>query len=147
VAFGAIDESSNLSRATTNFWALPSYAIHNLYISKRSSSDLMLKLPKPAFPKTVTWRQPIVCAVATVICTVLAIWAVVAAPVGQSPVAGVSGLYIAAAVYVPLALWFGIWGSIAGYFSCVFMGIYSGMPLPFVLVWVWRISLKASFRY
>jgi hypothetical protein len=64
----------------------------------------MLKLPKPAFPKTVTWRQPIVCAVATVICTVLAIWAVVAAPVGQSPVAGVYGLYIAAAVYMPLVL-------------------------------------------
>jgi hypothetical protein len=50
-------------------------------------------------------------------------------------VAGVSGLYIAAAVYVPLALWFGVWGSIAGYLSCVFMGIYSGMPLAFVLVW------------
>jgi hypothetical protein len=63
----------------------------------------------------------------------LAIWAVVAAPV--APVPGVSGLYLAAAVYVPLALWFGVWGSLAGYLSCVFMGIYSGLPLPFVLVW------------
>jgi hypothetical protein len=60
------------------------------------------------------WRQPVVFAVATVICTVLAIWAVVLAPVES--VAGVSGLYIAAAVYVPLALWFGVWGCLAGFF-------------------------------
>ena len=81
----------------------------------------------------ITLRQPLICAFSTVICTVLAIWAVVAAPVAPAP--GVSGLYIAAAVYVPLALWFGVWGSIAGYLSCVFMGMYSGMPLTFVLVW------------
>jgi hypothetical protein len=81
----------------------------------------------------VTWRQPLVCALATVVCTVLAIWAVVAAPIGLAP--GVSGLYLAAALYVPLALWFGIWGCIAGYLSCIFMGIYLGMPLPFLLVW------------
>jgi hypothetical protein len=95
----------------------------------------MLETSDLAPNRRATWRQPLVCAVATVICTFLAIWAVVAAPVGQSPVPGVSGLYIAAAVYVPLALWFGVWGSIAGYLSCVFMGIYSGLPLPFVLVW------------
>jgi hypothetical protein len=135
VAFGAIDESSNLSRATTNFCALHAVQFTIYIFQNGNLSDLMLRQPKSAFPKTVTWRQPIVCAVATVICTILAIWAVVAAPVGLSPVAGVSGLYIAAAVYVPLALWFGVWGSIAGYLSCVFMGIYLGMPLPFVLVW------------
>ncbi|MCW4045715.1 MAG: hypothetical protein NWE94_09400 [Candidatus Bathyarchaeota archaeon] len=83
--------------------------------------------------KGVTWRQPLVCALSTVVCTFLAIWAVVAAPVPPAP--GVSGLYIAAAVYVPLALWFGVWGSIAGYISCVFMGFYFGYSLPFVLVW------------
>jgi hypothetical protein len=66
------------------------------------------------------------------VCTVLAIWAVVSAPVS---VPGVSGLYIAAAVYVPLALWFGMWGCIAGYLSCVFMGLYVGYSLDFVLVW------------
>ena len=81
----------------------------------------------------ITWRQPAVFAVATAVSTVLAIWAVVSAPVGS--VSGVSGLYISAAVYVPLALWFGVWGCFAGYLSCVFMGLYLGMPLPFVLVW------------
>ena len=81
----------------------------------------------------LTWRQPAVFAVATAVSTVLAIWAVVAAPVGS--VSGVSGLYISAAIYVPLALWFGVWGCFAGYLSCVFMGLYLGMPLEFVLVW------------
>jgi hypothetical protein len=81
----------------------------------------------------ISWRQPIVFALATLVCTVLAIWAVVLAPVGS--VAGVSGLYIAAAVYVPLALWFGVWGCAAGYLSCVFMGLYLGYSLPFVMVW------------
>jgi hypothetical protein len=81
----------------------------------------------------ISWRQPIVFALATLVCTVLAIWAVVLAPVGSA--AGVSGLYIAAAVYVPLALWFGVWGCAAGYLSCVFMGLYLGYSLPFVMVW------------
>jgi hypothetical protein len=85
------------------------------------------------YSKWVNWRHPIVCAITTAVCTVLAIWAVVAAPV--SPVPGVSGLYIAAAVYVPVALWFGVWGCIAGYLSCAFMGFYLGMPWEFVLVW------------
>ncbi len=82
----------------------------------------------------VTWKQPVVFVVATVICTFLAIWAVVQAPV-NSPVSGVSGLYIAAAIYVPLALWFGIWGCLAGYLSCVFMGLFVGYSFDFVLVW------------
>ena len=88
---------------------------------------------KTRFTLGFTWRQPVVCAVATAACTLLAIWAVVSAPVSFVP--GVSGLYIAAAVYVPLALWFGVWGSIAGYFSCVFMCLYLGYSLDFVLVW------------
>jgi hypothetical protein len=91
----------------------------------------------------ISWRQPVVFAVATLLCTVLAICAVVSAPIESSTgaVTGVSGLYLAAAVYVPLALWFGIWGCLAGYASCVFMGLYlnfSGVPgfaLNFVLVW------------
>ncbi len=86
-------------------------------------------------PGGIAWRQPAVFAVATAVCAVLAIWAVVLAPVGSSPVPGVSGLYIAAAVYVPLALWFGIWGCLAGYFSCVIMGLYAGYPIDFVLIW------------
>ncbi len=85
--------------------------------------------------KGVTWRQPAVFAAATAICTILAIWAVVQAPTEGGPVSGVSGLYIAAAIYVPLALWFGIWGCLAGYLSCVFMGLFVGYSLDFVLVW------------
>lgn len=81
----------------------------------------------------VTWMHLVACALATGVSTVLAIWAVIAAPIPPAP--GVSGLYIAAAVYVPLALWLGIWGCIAGYLSCVFMGLFVGYPLPFVLVW------------
>jgi hypothetical protein len=91
------------------------------------------KTTEVGISKRVTWRQPVVCAVSTAICTVLAIWAVVLAPV--SPVPDVSGLYIAAAIYVPLALWFGVWGCLAGYLSCLFMGLYLGLPLPFLLVW------------
>jgi hypothetical protein len=92
-------------------------------------------MSKPKLGSGVTWRQPAILVVATLICTVLAIYAVVLAPVDSGSAVGVSGLYFAAAVYVPLALWFGIWGCLAGYLSCVFMGIYLQMPLPFVLVW------------
>jgi hypothetical protein len=88
----------------------------------------------------LTWKQPAAFAVATAVSTILAIYAVIAAPL-NTPVPGVSGLYIAAAVYVPLALWFGVWGCMAGYLSCVFLGLYlnfTGVPgysLGFVLVW------------
>jgi hypothetical protein len=95
----------------------------------------MVAINLAAVKEGLTWRQPAVFAVATVICTILAIWAVVQAPVNNSPVSGVSGLYIAAAIYVPLALWFGVWGCLAGYLSCVFMGLYVGYSLDFVLVW------------
>jgi len=81
----------------------------------------------------VTWRQPVVCAISTILCTVLAIWAVIEAPVPPAP--GVSGLYVAAAVFVPLALWFGVWGVLAGYLSCIFMALYVGYTLEFALVW------------
>jgi uncharacterized membrane protein len=85
----------------------------------------MLDLQRNSSRKGITWRHPVVCAGATAICTVLAIWAVVSAPVSLVP--GVSGLYIAAAVYVHLALWFGVWGSIAGYVSCVFIRSVFGL--------------------
>jgi hypothetical protein len=85
----------------------------------------------------ITWKQPAAFAVATAVSTILAIYAVILG----SPFPGVSGLYIAAAVYVPLALWFGVWGCMAGYLSCVFLGLYlnflgvPGYSLGFVLVW------------
>jgi hypothetical protein len=81
----------------------------------------------------VTWRHPVVCIIATIVCTFLAIWAVVEAPVEPAP--GVSGLYVAAAVFVPLALWFGIWGVLAGYLSCILMALYIGYTLEFAMVW------------
>jgi len=66
-----------------------------------------------SFSKGAIWRKPLVFAAATALSTILAIWAVVSVPVENSPVPGVSGLYIAAAIYVPLALWFGVWGCFA----------------------------------
>ena len=83
--------------------------------------------------REITWRQPVACTISTIVCTALAIWAVIEAPVPPAP--GVSGLYVAAAVFVPLALWFGVWGSIAGYLSCIFMALYVGYSLEFALVW------------
>jgi|GEM_PF-605101 hypothetical protein len=83
--------------------------------------------------RPVTWMHLVTFAIVTGVCTVLAIFAVIAAPVPPAP--GVSGLYIAAAVYVPVALWFGMWGALAGYVSCVLLGINTGMPLLFVLWW------------
>ncbi|MFX1567467.1 MAG: hypothetical protein ACFFCV_03770 [Promethearchaeota archaeon] len=84
----------------------------------------------------VNWRHIVVTALATGVAAVLAIWAVIAAPVGAFP--GVSGLYIAAAIYVPLSLWLGMWGSIAGYFSCVILGFVS---TPFgVWSFLWSIA-------
>jgi len=100
-------------------------------------------MKNPQTYRHVTWRQPLVFLVATLISTVLAVYAVIAAPVDSAAGAatGVSGLYLAAAVYVPLALWFGLWGCLAGYFSCVLMGLYlcsigvPGYTLSFILVW------------
>lgn len=73
----------------------------------------------------VTWRHLVACALATGFATILALFAVVVAPVAPFP--GVSGLYLAAAIYVPLSLWLGIWGCIAGYFSCVILGFSTGL--------------------
>jgi hypothetical protein len=81
----------------------------------------------------LTWRQPAIFVAATIVCTFLAIWAIIEAPVEPAP--GVSGLYIAAAVFVPLALWFGIWGVLAGYLSCIFMALYVGYTWEFALIW------------
>jgi len=75
----------------------------------------------------VTWRHIVVTALATGVAAILAIYAVIAAPVAPFP--GVSGLYLAAAIYVPLSLWLGMWGCLAGYFSCVILGFVSGFGM------------------
>ncbi|MFX1317300.1 MAG: hypothetical protein ACFE9T_15665 [Promethearchaeota archaeon] len=72
----------------------------------------------------VTWRHIVVTALATGVSFVLAYYAVIAAPVGVFP--GVSGLYLAVAIYVPLSLWLGLWGCFAGYFSCLILGFVTG---------------------
>ncbi|MBD3256676.1 MAG: hypothetical protein GF383_16400 [Candidatus Lokiarchaeota archaeon] len=83
----------------------------------------------------VTWRHLVACALATGISTILAIFAVIAAPVAPFP--GVSGLYLAAAIYVPLSLWLGIWGVIAAYISCVILGFVTGLG---VWSFVWSLA-------
>ncbi len=80
----------------------------------------------------VTWRHIVAFALATGVSTVLAIFAVIVAPVAPFP--GVSGLYLAAAVYVPLSLWLGIWGVLAAYISCVILGLVIGLG-PWAFVW------------
>lgn len=84
----------------------------------------------------VTWQHLVVTALATGDAALLAIYAVIIAPVAPFP--GVSGLYLAAAIYVPLSLWLGIWGCLAGYFSCVILGFVS---TPFGLVsFIWSLA-------
>lgn len=80
----------------------------------------------------VTWRHIVACALATGASTILAYYAVIIAPVAPFP--GVSGLYLAAAIYVPLSLWFGIWGVLVGYISCVILGLLCGMG-PWAFIW------------
>ena len=72
----------------------------------------------------VNWKHLVVTIFATLAATILALFAVIAAPVEPFP--GVSGLYLAVAIYVPLSLWLGGWGVLAGYFSCVILGFVQG---------------------
>lgn len=81
----------------------------------------------------VTWQHLVVTALATGDAALLAIFAVITAPVAPFP--GVSGLYLAAAIYVPLSLWLGIWGCLAGYFSCVILGFVSTPFGVWSLLW------------
>jgi hypothetical protein len=75
----------------------------------------------------VTWRHLVAFALATGFSTILALFAVIVAPVAPFP--GVSGLYLAAAIYVPLSLWLGIWGVLAAYISCVILGFVVGLGI------------------
>ncbi|MHA1269923.1 MAG: hypothetical protein ACTSPY_09085 [Candidatus Helarchaeota archaeon] len=84
----------------------------------------------------VSWKHIIITALATGVSAILAMYAVVVAPVAPFP--GVSGLYLAAAIYVPLSLWLGVWGCIAGYLSCVILGL---CMTPFgVWSFVWALA-------
>jgi hypothetical protein len=58
---------------------------------------------------------------------------------------GVSALYFAVALMIPLALWFGAWGAIAAYIGCVIGAGLTGMPLTVNLYWsladLWQVLI------
>ncbi|MHA1651222.1 MAG: hypothetical protein ACTSYB_13595 [Candidatus Helarchaeota archaeon] len=94
-----------------------------------ATSSLEMEEIKPG----VTWRHYVVTALATGVSAILAIYAVIIAPVAPFP--GVSGLYLAAAVYVPLSLWLGMWGCFAGYFSQLILGFVATPFGVWSLLW------------
>ncbi|MHA1377029.1 MAG: hypothetical protein ACTSRG_01480 [Candidatus Helarchaeota archaeon] len=69
------------------------------------------------------WKHIVITILAVFVATILAIYAVIISPVAPFP--GVSGLYLSAAVYVPLSLWLGIWGCIVGYISQLLLGFFT----------------------
>ncbi len=69
--------------------------------------------------------RAIVTVIAIIIAAILGIIAVIEAPVAPFP--GVSGLYLAVAIYIPLSLWMKGWGVVVGYVSCIFVGYNSGL--------------------
>lgn len=81
-------------------------------------------------------------AFATAVSYVLAVISSLIFPVLGAP--GVSALYIAAAIYVPLGIWMGLWGCLAGYISCFFLGLYpSGYTLVQSFIWSWADFIEA----
>ncbi len=74
--------------------------------------------------------------VITAVSTILAFWAVANVSVPVLNAAGISSLYIAVGFYVPFSLWFGMWGVLAAYISCVLLAFGSPpLPLSFTIVW------------
>ncbi len=76
-------------------------------------------------------------ALATAVSYVLGVVSSLIFPVLGAP--GVSALYVAAAIYVPLAIWMGMWGVLAGYISCFFLGLYPNGYSPIVSA-VWALA-------
>jgi len=68
----------------------------------------------------ITWTHIVTFAFATAISYVLGVISSLIFPVLGAP--GVSALYVAAAIYVPLGVWMGMWGALAGYVSCFSWG-------------------------
>jgi len=84
--------------------------------------------------RRVTWMHIVTFAFATAISYVLAVVSSLIFPVLGAP--GVSALYVASAIYVPLGVWMGLWGALAGYLSCFFLGLYpSGYSVVQSLIW------------
>jgi len=76
-------------------------------------------------------------ALSTAIAYVLGVVSALIFPVLGAP--GVSALYVSAAIYVPLAIWMGMWGCLAGYVSCFFLGLWPSRYSP-LLSSVWSIA-------
>jgi hypothetical protein len=92
--------------------------------------------------RKVTWMHIVTFVFATAVAYVLAVVSSLIFPVLGAP--GVSALYVAAAVYVPLGVWMGMWGALAGYFSCLFLGLYpSGYTLVQSIVWSFADFIEA----
>lgn len=90
----------------------------------------------------ITWMQIVTFAFATAISYVLAVVSSLIFPVLGAP--GVSALYIAAAIYVPLGIWMGLWGCFAGYISCFFLGLWpSGYSVIQSFIWSWADFIEA----
>lgn len=93
-------------------------------------------------PRRVTWMHLVTFAFATAISYVLGVVSSLIFPVLGAP--GVSALYVAAAIYVPLGVWMGAWGALAGYVSCFFLGLYpSGYSVIQSLIWSWADFIEA----
>jgi len=92
--------------------------------------------------KRVTWAHIVTFVLATAISYVLAVVSSLIFPVLGAP--GVSALYVAAAIYVPLGIWMGMWGALAGYISCFFLGLWpSGYTLIQSFIWSWADFIEA----
>jgi hypothetical protein len=90
----------------------------------------------------ITWMHIVTFAFATAISYVLAVVSSLIFPVLGAP--GVSALYVASAIYVPLGIWMGLWGCLAGYMSCFFLGLYpSGYSPVQSFVWSWADFIEA----
>jgi len=97
---------------------------------------------KAQVKRRITWAHIVSFVLATAIAYVLAVLSWLIFPVLGAP--GVSALYVAAAVYVPLGIWMGIWGALAGYFSCFFLGLYpSGYTVIQSAVWSFADFIEA----
>ncbi|AKG38650.1 MAG: hypothetical protein ACP5II_02440 [Infirmifilum sp.] len=95
-----------------------------------------------AFKRGVTWAHIVTFILATAMAYVLAVLSSLIFPVLGAP--GVSALYVASSVYVPLGIWMGGWGALAGYLSCLFLGLYpSGYTLYQSVIWAFADFIEA----
>ena len=98
--------------------------------------------PETTVRRKISWMHIVLFAFATAISYVLAVLSSLIFPVLGAP--GVSALYIAAAIYVPLGIWMGLWGCLAGYISCFFLGLYpSGYSFVQSFIWSWADFIEA----